>query len=90
MLLATPLERTASSSSPTTAEKCSLRKVEEEVRMWLELGEWLDEIGWVLSVAGMVSIETPLTHSRQNLERKDRPFKSLNYELNFYGLHSRN
>jgi len=39
------------------------------VHFWLELGEWLAEIGWVLSVAGVVSIENPLTHSRQNLEK---------------------
>ena len=84
------MERTASSSSLTTVEKRSLRKVEVEVHVRLELGEWLAEIGWILSVAGMVSIESPLAHSRQNLERKDRPLKSLNYKLNFYGLHSRN
>ena len=46
-----------------------LRRVEVEVCVRLELGEWLAEIGWVLSVAGVVSIESPLSHSRQNLEK---------------------
>ena len=57
-----------------------LRWVEVEVHIWLEIGEWLAEIGWVLSVAGMVSIERVHSHiPRQNLEKgTDRPFKSLN------------
>ena len=53
--------------------------------MRLELGEWLTEIGWVLSIAGVVSIESPLAHV-QDRTYADRPFKSLNS----YGLHSRN
>ena len=70
----TPLERTACSSSLTKAEKRSLRRVELEVEVWLELEEWLAEIGRVLSVAGVVSIESPgqSVHShipRQNLEK---------------------
>ena len=40
----------------------SLRRVEVEVRVRLELGEWLTEIGWVLSLAGVVSVESPLAH----------------------------
>ena len=77
----TPLERTASSSSLTKVEKRSLGRV-ELVRVRMELGEGLAEIGWILSVAGVVSIESPgqSVHShipRQNFE-KDRPFKSLN------------
>ena len=32
-------------------------------------GVWLTEIGWVLSVAGVVSIESPLAHSRTELTR---------------------
>jgi len=44
----------------------SLRRVEVEVRMRLELGEWLTEIGWVL--AGVVSIaESSLAHSKTEL-----------------------
>ena len=45
-----------------------LRRVEVEVRVWLELGEWLTEIGWVL--AGVVSIaKSPLAHSKTELTR---------------------
>ena len=47
----------------------SLRWVEVEVHVRLELGEWLAEIGWVLSVAGVVSIESPLAHSKTELTR---------------------
>ena len=48
--------------------------MEVEVRVQLELGEWLAEIGWVLSVAGVVSIESPgqsvhLHIPRQNFEK---------------------
>jgi len=56
-----------------------LRKVEVEVCVWLELGEWLAEIGWVLPVAGMVSIESPLTHSKTEL--RERTGHSLIQEL---------
>ena len=67
------VERTASSLSLTKAEKHSLRMV-ELVHVRLELGEWLAEIGWVLSVAGVVSIKSPgqSVHShipRQNFEK---------------------
>ena len=64
----------------------SLRRVEVEVRVRLELGEWLTEIGQVL--AGVVSIaESPLAHSNALANYADRPFKSLN---SYCGLHSRN
>ena len=35
-------------------------------------GAWgvASRIGWVLSVVGMISIESPLAHSRQNLEKE--------------------
>ena len=36
---------------------------------WEILYVWLTEIGWVLSVAGVVSIESPLAHSRTELTR---------------------
>ena len=41
------------------------------MRVRLELGEWLAEIGWVLSVAGVVSIESPLAraHSKTELRK---------------------
>jgi len=59
------------------------------VLVWLELGEWLAEIGWVLSIAGMVSIESPLAHSKTELKERrglvsfpDRPFKSWNSMAN--------
>ena len=69
----TPLEGTASSSSLKELEKRSLRRVELEV-VQLEHGEWLAEIGRVLSVAGVVSVESPgqsvQSHTpRQNLEK---------------------
>ena len=73
------MERTASSSSLTKAEKHSLRRVEVEVHMWLELGEWLAEIGWVLSLADVVSIESPLAHSKTEL--RERTGHSLIQEL---------
>jgi len=77
-MITTPLERTASSSSLTKAEKRSLRRVEVEVRVRLELGEWLAEIGWVLSVAGVVSIESPLAHSKTELrERRGQAIQEL-------------
>ena len=65
---------TASSSLLTKVEKCSLRRVELEV-VRLEHGEWLAEIGRVLSVAGVVSVESPgqsvQSHiPRQNLEKE--------------------
>ena len=70
------MERSESLLLLTKAEKQSLRRVELEVEvcMRLELGEWLADIGWVLSVAGVVSIESPgqLVQShipRQNLEK---------------------
>jgi len=49
-----------------------LRRVELEVEVCvrLELGEWLAEIGWVLSVAGVVSIESQLAHSKTELLEK--------------------
>ena len=63
----TPLERTASLSSLTKAEKRSLRRVELEVEVHvrLELGEWLAEIGWVLFIAGVFLHRAvgPLAHS---------------------------
>jgi len=47
------------------------------VRVWLELGEWLMGIGWVLSIADVVSIESPLTHSKTGLrERTGHSFDS--------------
>jgi len=68
ILATTPLERTASSSLLTKVEKHSLRRVEVEVHVRLRLGESLAEIGWV--IAGVVSMESPLAHSRQNLEER--------------------
>jgi len=54
----------------------SLKKLEKRSprRVELEHGEWLAEIGRVLSVAGVVSVESPgqsvQSHiSRQNLEK---------------------
>ena len=82
-------ERTASSTSLTKAEKRSLRRVEVELCVRLELGEWLVEIGWVLSVAGVVSIESPLAQSKTELtERRGQVIQEL--ELVLYGLCSRN
>jgi len=82
-------ERTASSTSLTKAEKRSLRRVEVELCVRLELGEWLVEIGWVLSVAGVVSIESPLAQSKTELtERRGQVIQEL--ELVLYGLRSRN
>ena len=47
------------------------------MRVRLELGEWLAEIGWVLSVAGVVSIESPLSHSKTELrDRTGHSFDS--------------
>jgi len=48
------------SSLLTKSEKCSLRRVEleVEVHMQLEVGEWLAEIACVLFVVGVVSIES--------------------------------
>ena len=89
ILATTPLERKASSLSLTKAEKRSLRRVEVEVHVQLELGEWLVEIGWVLSIAGVVSIESPLAHSKTEL-RKRRGQVIQELELVLYGLHSRN
>jgi len=44
----------------------------------LELGEWLTGIGWVLSVAGVVSIlESPLTFEEHGLNEYNRLFGSL-------------
>jgi len=61
--------------------------VEVEVHVRLELGEWLTEIGWVLSVAGVVSIEGLLAHSKTELrERRGQAIQ----ELELYGLRSRN
>jgi len=62
------LEITTSLLLLTKVEKQSLRRVELEVEvcMRLELGEWLAEIGWVLSVAGMVSIESQSTRTFQD------------------------
>ena len=45
-------------------------RAEVEVRVRLELGEWLTGIGWVLSVAGVVSIESPLAHSKTELRER--------------------
>ena len=64
-----------------------LRRVEVEVQVRLELGEWLAEIGWVLSVAGVVSIESPLAHSKTKLRERRR---QTIQELELYGLRSRN
>ena len=61
--------------------------MEVEVCMQLELGEWLAEIGWVLSVAGVVSIESPLAHSKTEL--RERCGQAIQ-ELELYGLRSRN
>ena len=63
----------------TTAEKRSLRRVEVEVRLQVELGEWLAEIGWGLSPAGMVSIGSSLAHSKTEL--RERTGHSLIQEL---------
>jgi len=41
----------------------------ERAAAWGVLYVWLTEIGWVLSVAGMVSIGSPLAHSRTELMR---------------------
>ena len=49
------------------------------MHMWLELGEWLAEIGWVLSLADVVSIESPLAHSKTEL--RERTGHSLIQEL---------
>ena len=47
------------------------------MRVRLELGEWLTGRGWVLSVAGVVSIESPLAHSKTELrERTGHSFDS--------------
>ena len=47
------------------------------MRVRLELGEWLAEIGWALSVAGVVSTESPLAHSKTELrERTGHSFDS--------------
>jgi len=54
----------------TKAEKRSLRRVDVEVCMQLELGEWLAEMGWVLSIAGVVSIESSLAHSKTELRER--------------------
>jgi len=43
------------------------------------VGEWLVEIGWVLSVAGVVSIESSLAHSKTEL--RERTGHSLVQEL---------
>ena len=63
-------------------------RAEVEVRVRLELGEWLTGIGWVLSIAGVVSIaESPLADSNALANYADRPLKSLN---SYCGLRSRN
>ena len=49
----------------------SLRWVEVEVHVRLELGEWLAEIGWVLSVAGVVSIESPGQSVHSHIPRQN-------------------
>ena len=49
------------------------------MRVRLELGEWLAEIGWVLSVAGVVSIESSLAHSKTEI--RERTGHSLIQEL---------
>ena len=51
------MERTASSSSLKSGEAFdgSLRRAEVEVRVRLELGEWLTGIGWVYYTLGMNS-----------------------------------
>ena len=55
--------------------------MEVEVRVQLELGEWLAEIGWVLSVAGVVSTESPLAHSKTELrERTGHSRASVAYD----------
>jgi len=47
------------------------------VHVRLELGEWLTGIGWVLSVAGVLSIESSLAHSKTELrERTGHSFDS--------------
>jgi len=70
-----------------SGEASAERRVEVEVRMRLELGEWLAEIGWVLSVVGVASIESPLTHSKTELrERREQAIQ----ELELCGLRSRN
>ena len=56
-----------------------LKRVEVEVCVRLEVGEWLAEIGWVLSVVGVVSIEHPLAHSKTEL--RERTGHSLIQEL---------
>jgi len=59
----------------------SLRRVEVEAHVQLELGEWLADIGWVLSVAGVVSTESPLAHSKtEPRERTGHSRASMAYD----------
>jgi len=44
---------------------------------WEVLWVWPTEIGWVLSIAGVVSIQSPLAHSRTELRLHGRAIQEL-------------